>query len=93
MTLVEVPIKSSAEISKGMVLIFVAAPEKRWLVRGNHRPYYPSEYKGQKVPISNHRKNKIMISDFDEPESVPFLGCFVINPRDNPGGYKVFRQQ
>lgn len=90
MNLVEVPIKSSAEIKGGMVLVYDAAPEKRWLIRGNHRHSYVIDYKGQKVPVSNERKNKIMMSDFDDPNGVPFLGCFIPNPSDSPGGYKVY---
>lgn len=87
MNLVEVPIKSSAELRDGMVLIYNSLPEKRWLIRGNHRHSYTVEHQGQKIPVSNHRKNKIMISDFDNPKRESFLGCFDITPEH----YKVYR--
>jgi len=90
MTLEEIPIKSSADLRDGMVLTYNSSPEKRWLIHGNHQHSYEIEYKGQKIPVSNQRRNKIMMRDFDDPNSVPFLGCFDINPNDY-AGYKVFR--
>jgi len=87
MTLEEIPIKSSADLRDGMVLTYNSSPEKRWLIHGNHQHSYEIEYKGQKIPVSNQRRNKIMMRDFDDPNSVPFLGCFDIQP----DRYKVFR--